>query len=52
MSYDLELGVKTENGNFVLTRIQPEYANPTYNLGRIFRNLFLEGDKTDKRDGR
>ena len=37
MSYDLELCVKTENGNFVLTRIQPEYANPTYNLGKMFR---------------
>lgn len=37
MSYDLELGVKTENGNFVLTRVQPEYSSPTYNLGEMFR---------------
>lgn len=37
MSYDLELGVKTENGNFVPTRVQPEYSSPTYNLGEMFR---------------
>ena len=37
MSYDLELGVKTENGNFVLTYVQPEYSSPTYNHGVIFR---------------
>ena len=37
MSYDLRLCVKTERGNFVLTYVQPEYASPTYNLGKIFR---------------
>lgn len=37
MSYDLRLCVKTERGNFVLTYCQPEYASPTYNLGKIFR---------------
>ena len=37
MSYDLELGVKTGSGDFVLTRIQPEHSSPTYNLGEMFR---------------
>ena len=37
MSYDLELGVKTENRNFILTLVQPEYSSPTYNLGEMFR---------------
>lgn len=38
MSYDLRLAVKVEGGGDLYAVIaQPEYRNPTYNLGEMFR---------------
>lgn len=38
MSYDLEIGVKVAGAENLYTRIaEPEYAHPTYNLGKMFR---------------
>lgn len=37
MSYDLEIGVKIENYDKILPIAYPEYENPTYNLGPMFR---------------
>ena len=36
MSYDLRFAVKAEDGRFV-DFCEPELANPTYNLGMMFR---------------
>jgi len=36
MSYDLEILVKIENGDYICI-IEPEYSSPTYNLGTMFR---------------
>lgn len=39
MSYDIRLGVKVEGGNnlFAVIDEPSEYKNPTYNLGKMFR---------------
>jgi hypothetical protein len=36
MSYNLEILVKIENGQYVYID-EPRYSSPTYNLGKIFR---------------
>ena len=36
MSYDLEILVKTENGNYICID-EPRHNSPTYNLGKMFR---------------
>lgn len=36
MSYDLEILVKIENGDYICIA-EPEYSSPTYNLGKMFR---------------
>lgn len=36
MSYDLEILVKIENGDYICIT-EPEYSSPTYNLGTMFR---------------
>lgn len=36
MSYDLEILVKIENGDYICIA-EPEYSSPTYNLGTMFR---------------
>lgn len=36
MSYDLEILVKIENGDYICIA-EPEYRSPTYNLGTMFR---------------
>lgn len=38
MSYDLEILVKIENGDYICI-IEPEYSSPTYNLGTMFRKV-------------
>ena len=37
MSYDIEIYVKVEGCDKYATIAEPEYAHPTYNLGRMFR---------------
>lgn len=37
MSYDLEVSVKVEGCDKYATVGYPEYDNPTYNLGKMFR---------------
>lgn len=36
MSYDLEILVKIENGDYICIA-EPKYSSPTYNLGAMFR---------------
>lgn len=36
MSYDLEILVKIENGQYIYID-EPRYSSPTYNLGKMFR---------------
>ena len=38
MSYDLEILVKIENGDYICIA-EPKYSSPTYNLGTMFRKL-------------
>lgn len=37
MSYDIELGVRIYDTDLYARIAEPEYANPTYNLGQMFR---------------
>ena len=37
MSYDLRIGVKVEGAGKIVMIAEPELANPTYNLGNMFR---------------
>lgn len=37
MSYDLRLAVKVEGCEKMVDIGEPDYANPTYNLGQMFR---------------
>lgn len=37
MSYDIRLGVKVEGLDKIVEIGEPELANPTYNLGQMFR---------------
>lgn len=37
MSYDIRLGVKIEGLDKIVEIGEPELANPTYNLGKMFR---------------
>lgn len=37
MSYDLRIGVKVEGWGKIAEIGEPELANPTYNLGKMFR---------------
>lgn len=37
MSYDLHVSVKIEGLNQYASVARPEYSNPTYNLGKMFR---------------
>ena len=37
MSYDIRFGVKVEDTEYFAVTGQPEYASPTYNVGKIFR---------------
>lgn len=39
MSYDLEILVKIESGDYICIA-EPKYSSPTYNLGRM---LYLKG---------
>lgn len=37
MSYDIEIGVRIYDTDLYACIAEPEYANPTYNLGQMFR---------------
>lgn len=37
MSYDIRIGVQIANTDIIYPIGEPEYASPTYNLGRMFR---------------
>lgn len=37
MSYDLEIAVKVDGTDIFAMIAEPDYANPTYNLGDMFR---------------
>lgn len=37
MSYDIEIGVRVYGTDLYARIAEPEYANPTYNLGQMFR---------------
>lgn len=40
MSYDLEILVKIENGDYICIA-EPEYSSPTYNLGKCSGLLWI-----------
>lgn len=37
MSYDLRIAVKVDGCDKFAQIAEPEYSNPTYNLGKMFR---------------
>lgn len=37
MSYDIELGVKVADTDFIVAVATPEYDSPTYNVGQMIR---------------
>ena len=46
MSYDLEILVKIENGDYICIA-EPKYSSPTYNLGTMFRKAMKWDFKQD-----
>lgn len=48
MSFDLRLSVKVEGADLYAVIAEPEYANPTYNIGDMFRACtgwdFVQGE--------